>query len=216
MHMQAASEEADRDVLWRHFDICRTSLAAAGKSQARFAAALLAFLAVLWGWHFMRPSGVTVQVLGVALEPSGLRTIAPAVLTVLVLSLIGSMNIMGPIWKRLRNCADRLHQVFFWTDLDPNKTLIDFFTYLTVWPEGPVEPFEVSREDKKYRVAVFSYPAVITFATITTAMVDYANAPRSYRAYVYGCVLIQALFSFRIWYRAICRFFLVRREQTEV
>lgn len=94
--------------------------------------------------------------------------------------------------------------------------MIDFFTYLKVWPEGPVEPFSVPREEKKYRLAVFSYPAVITFASITTGMADYPDAPQSYRAYVYGCVLIQMLFSFRIWYRAICRFFGVRREQTEV
>lgn len=103
----------DPKVLWRHFDIYRSSLAAAGKSQARFVTTLLAFLALLWGWHFMRPSGLTVQILGVALIPAGLWTISPAVLSLLVLSLIGSMNIMGPIWKRLRNCADELGQVFF-------------------------------------------------------------------------------------------------------
>ncbi len=214
--MHASGEEADREVLWRHFDIYRESLAAAGKSQARFVATLLAFLAVLWGWHFMRPSGVKVQVVGVELEPTGLWIIAPAVLSVLVLALIGSMNIMGTIWKRLRVCADKLGQVFFWTDLDHNKTLIDFFTFLKVSPEGPVEPFDVPREDKKYRFAVFSYPAVITFAMVTTAMADYPDAHASYRAYVYGCVVIQVLFSFRTWYRAICRFFLARREQTEI
>ena len=216
MYVHESIGDMDREVLWRHFDIYRNSLASAGKSQARFVATLLTFLALLWGWHFMRPSGLTVIFLGVAIEPTGLWTIAPAVLSVLVLCLIGSMSIMGPIWKRLRNCAERLGQVFYWTDLDPNKTLIDFFTYLSIFPEGSVEPFDIPREDKKYRFAVFSYPVAILFATITTCMADYANAPYSYRVYVYGCALIQILFSIRIWYRAVCRFFLVRREQTEV
>jgi len=215
MQMPAPIEEADRDVLWRHFDIYRASLAAAGRSQARFVTGILAFLGVLWSWHFMMPSGATVPVLGVPLDRVGLWIIAPAFLSVLVLSLIGSMNIMGPIWKRLSNCAGKLGQVFFWTDLDPNKTLIDFFMHLALWPEGPVEPFDVPREDKRFRFAVFSYPAVITFATITTGLADYPNASCSYRAYVYGCVSIQAVFSIRVWYRAVCRFFLVRREQTE-
>jgi hypothetical protein len=32
-------------------------MAAAGKSQARFMAGLLGFLALLWAWHFMKPAG---------------------------------------------------------------------------------------------------------------------------------------------------------------
>lgn len=216
MKMAELEEGADPNVLWRNFDIYRDSLAAAGKSQARFVATLLAYLALLWGLHFMGPSGPTVQILGVTLAPTGLWTISPAVLSVLVLSLVGSMNIMGPIWKRLRLCAEKLGQVFFWTDLDPNKTMIDFLTYLRIRPEGPVEAFSIPREEKKYRLAVFSYPAVITFATITSGMADNPDAPWSYRTYVYGCVLVQVLFSFRIWYRAVCRFFGLRREQTEV
>jgi hypothetical protein len=125
------------------------------------------------------------------------------------------MNIMGPIWKRFRNCCDQLGVVVFWTDTDPNKTLIDFFTYLRVWPEGPVEPFTTPSEQKRYRFALFSYPAVITWAIITTAMADYPGASCLYRAYVYSCVTLQVLFSFRVWYRAVCRFFGVRKQQTE-
>ena len=212
--MHTREVNLDRDVLWRRFDVLRTSLAAAGKSQARFLAGLLSFLALLWGLHYTKLSG-KISLLGVELNSDGLWMIAPAVLTVFVLALIGAMSIMGPIWKRLKTCCDELGQVFFWTDLDPNKTLIDFFTYLRIWPEGPVEPSNAPREEKNYRFAVFSYPAVITFATVTTALADYQGAPRQYRLYVYGCVLIQVLFSFRVWYRAICRFFGVRKEQLD-
>jgi hypothetical protein len=122
---------------------------------------------------------------------------------------------MGPIWKRFRNCCDQLGVVVFWTDTDPNKTLIDFFTYLRVWPEGPVEPFTAPNEQKRYRFAVFSYPALITWAIITTAMADYPGASCIYRVYVYSCVALQVLFSFRVWYRAVCRFLGVRKQQTE-
>jgi hypothetical protein len=159
---------------------------------------------------------MTIQILGATLQPTGLWNVAPAVLTVLVLALIGSLNIMGPIWKRLRDCTGELGHTFFWTDLDTNKTLIDFFTYLKLGPEGPTEPYAVPREESAHRFAVFSYPAMITFATFTTAMADYPHAAWSYRAYVYGCVVVQVLFSFRVWYRAVCRFFGVRKQQTEI
>jgi hypothetical protein len=216
MHMQGFASEDDPEILWRKLEIHRSSLAAAGKSQARLVAGLLSFLALLWGWHFMQPAELTIDVLGAKLRANGLWTITPAVLSVLVLALIGSMNIMGPIWKRLRDCASELGEIFFWTDLDPNKTLVDFFTHLKIWPEGPVEPFSVPTEEPKYRLAVFSYPSIITFASVTTMLADYPNAPRPYQLYVYGCAFFQTLFSFRIWYRAVCRFFGVRKDQTEI
>ncbi|MBI3403842.1 MAG: hypothetical protein HY046_00085 [Acidobacteria bacterium] len=200
MNMTGVNDSDSEEVLWRHFEILCKSLAAAGKSQSRFVTTLLAFLALLWGWHFMRPTGLSVQFLGITLSPSGLWTISPAILTVLVLALIGSMNIMGPIWKRLRICTEKLNQIFFWTDLDPHKTLIDFLTFLTVWPEGPVEPVRAPPEEILHRFAVFSYPTILLFATITTAMADYPNAPWPFRVYVYSGVVAQLLFSFRMEY----------------
>lgn len=214
--MQSLSQPFTREELWRKFDFLRESLASAGKSQARFMAGLLTYLALLWGWNYTKLTGFKVTILGVELNSDGVWTITPAVLTVLVLALIGSMNVMGPIWKRFRDCCTDLGISVFWTDTDPNKTLIDFVTYLRVWPEGPVEPFDVPQEQRKYRLAVFSYPAVIAFATITTALADYPGASCSYRVYVYGLTLVQVLFSFRVLYRAVCRFFGVRKDQTEI
>ena len=216
MHTRELNQNPDPEVLWRRFDIHRSSLAATGKAQARLVAGLLGFLALLWAWHYMKPTELTIQLFGATLRADGLWMIAPAVLTIFVLALIGSMNLMGPIWKRLSDCSDELGQAFFWTDLDPNKTVIDFFTYLKVWPEGPVEPYMVPHEEKRYRFAVFSYPAAIALATLTTALADYPNASSVYRTYVYGCVLVQMLFSFRTWYRAVCRFFGVRKDQTQI
>jgi hypothetical protein len=71
------------------------------------------------------------------------------------------MNTMGPIWKRFRNCYAELKIDVFWTDVDPNKNLIDYFNRLKVWPEGPVESADApaAAAENKYRIGVFSYPA---------------------------------------------------------
>lgn len=206
-----------REELWRKFDFLRQSLVSAGKSQSRFVAGLLSYLAVLWGLNYTKLRGVKLTILGVEVDSDALWMISPAVLTVLVLALIGSMNIMGPIWKRLRNCCAELGIDVFWTDVDSNKNLIDYFNHLKLSPEGPVEPVDIPSSDaNKHRIGVFSYQVVITFATVTTILADYQGASCLYRIYVYGCALVQVLFSFRTWYRAVCRFLGVRRDQTEV
>ncbi len=202
---------------WKAFEIHKSSMAAVGKSQARFVSGLLGFLAILWGWHFMRPEGMALQFLGVSINPSGLWTIAPAVLTIVSLALIGSMNVMGTVWRRLDMAASKLGQPFFWGDLDTNKNILDYLTYLKIWPEGPVEatspPVDITR---KWSLYVFSYPLALALATVTTFMADHPGARYQFKAYVYTCGFLQILFSSRIWYRALCRFLGVRREQTEV
>lgn len=205
-----------RDELWRKFEFLRQSLGAVAKSQARFVAALLSYLAVLWGLHLTQLKNAKLALLGVDIDSDVLWRLSPAVLTVLVLALIGSMNIMGPIWKRLRDCCAELRVDVFWTDVDPNKNLIDYFNHLKIWPEGPVEPVDTpSPAANKHRATVFSYQAVIAFATVTTALADDRSASWQYRAYVWSCFTVQLLFSIRTYYRATCRFFGVRREQTE-
>ena len=205
-----------RDELWRKFEFLSQSLRAVAKSQARFVAALLSYLAVLWGLHLTRLKGVKFTLLGVDIDSAVLWSLSPAVLTVLVLALIGSLNIMGPIWRRIRDCCAELKIDVFWTDVDSSKNLIDYFNHLMIWPEGPVEPVRTPLPTpNKYRVGVYSYQAVIAFATVTTALSDDRCASWQYRAYVWSCVAIQLLFSFRTYYRAVCRFFGVRKEQTE-
>lgn len=197
MQPTSSGQPLTRDELWRKFDFLRESLASVGKSQARFMAGLLTYLAFLWGWNYTKLSGLKVTILGVELNSDGLWMITPVVLTIFVLALIGSLNIMGPIWKRFRDCCDELGIVVFGTDTDPNKTLIDFFSFLKFWPEGPVEPFDIPQPDaNKYRPTVFFYSGVIVFATVTTALADYPGASCSYRAYAYGCVLLQVPFRF--------------------
>ncbi len=201
--------------LWRDFEILRASMQAVGKGQARLVAALLLFQGILWTVHFTG-SGDAVQLVGAKLSASGLWMIAPAVLTSLVLGLIGSMNVMGPIWRRLSELVKKMQRDYFFTDLDTNKNIIDYWVYLRIWPEDAAEPTVPPQEKRRYNVWVFSYPLLLLGSTVTTSLADYPGAPLGYRTYVWSMVALQGLFSFRIWYRAVCRFFVVRVEETEV
>jgi len=209
--------QPDSGTDWRLFEIHKASMEAVGKAQGRFVNALLSYLAILWGWWLMRPSDMTVDFPLVKLNPAGLWALTPAVLTVLSLSLIGSLNIMGPVWKRLSDSTDRLEQKVFFTDLDVNKNVIDYLVYLRIRPEGPVEPTKAPiQTSRKWSLYVFSYPLLLLFSIASTFLADYKGAPASFRLYVYGCGFLQVLFSVRIWYRAFCRFLGIRREQTEI
>lgn len=205
------------DAKWKILDIHRASMAAVGKSQSRYVTTLLGFMAVLWGWHFTTSEAVAIQFMGATIQPSGLWAIAPAVLTVLALALIGAMNVMGPVWERLCDASRKLGHEFFWTDLDVNKNLLDYLLFLKVWPEGAAEPTEPPTDpSRKQHFAVFSYPLVLGGSIATTLFADYPDATRAVRAYIYGCAAVQGWYSFRIWYRAVSRFLGVRKPQTEV
>jgi len=97
------------------------SVAAVGKAQGRYVSILLGFMALLWGWHFMRPEGLALQFSGISIQPSGLWTIAPAFLTTVSLALIGTMNAMGPVWKRFSNQVSLLGLTIFWSDADTQE-----------------------------------------------------------------------------------------------
>lgn len=205
------------DIRWRLFEIHKASMAAVGRSQTHYVNGLLAFMAVVWGWYYMKPEGMAVQFLGISFNPSGLWTIAPAVLSVLALGLIGTMNAMGAIWERLRRSAEGIGQNFFWTDLDVYKNIVDYLVFLRLHPEGSAEPTVPPNDtSRKWQLSVFSYPLVLLAAIVTTICANYPHAPLGTRVYIFGCAVIQTVFSFRIWYRAVCRFLGVRRPQTEI
>jgi hypothetical protein len=209
------------DNLWLIFELRKESLAAVAKSQTRYLNALLIFLAVLWWQHFSTeasPDGTThIEVLGLTLGRAGLWMITPAVLTVLSFALIGTLNASGPLWARIGRVSDRLKIKFFWPDLDTQRNVIDYAVLLRVWPEGPAEPVDPPKDPSmKGRLSVFSYPAVLVGAAATTLFADYPGSTSAAKVYIYGCFAAQALFGFRPWYRAVCRFLAVRRPQTEV
>src|SRR5215831_4618127 len=120
----------------RLFDIQKENINAIGKAQGRYIALLVGFVTLLWGWQFMKPEGLSIQVLGVSLQPSGLWAVAPGFLTIVSLALIGTMNAMGPAWQRLSSTTEELGVKYFWSDLDINKNIVDYLVYLRIWPEG--------------------------------------------------------------------------------
>lgn len=203
------------EILWRLFEVQKESLQSVGRAQSRYVTSLLAFLALLWGWHFMRPEQLTVQLWGASLQASGLWVIAPAVLTILCLGLIGAMNIMGPVWKRFCARADAVGQVFWWTDVDTNKNLIDYLMFLSPRLERPTQPDKPPPPGRKFDLTLFSYPLVLAIATASTLLADYEGSSLEFKIYVCGCAGLQVLFSIRICWKATCRFLGIRKEQTE-
>jgi len=210
-------QKPNSDALWRLLEIQKASMVAVGRAQGRYLVALLTFVTILWGWQFTQPQGMTVQLWGVSVQPNGLWTIAPAFLTAVSLALIGAMNAMGPTWKRLSDTAQKLGVTYFWSDLDTAKNIVDYFVYLRLNPEGSAEAIEPQRDTtRKYKLTVFSYPAVLLIALVTTLYAGYPGAGWKARLYIYGCASLQIIYGFRIWYRAVCRFLAARRQQTEV
>jgi hypothetical protein len=206
---------------WKILQIHRDSVASLGKAQARFLTALLTFLVVLWGEHFLSLHD-DFMLLGIKIGSALLWTIAPAVLTILSLGVIGSMNLMGPAWIRFSDAATAMGRVFFWSDIDVHKTIIDYLVLgLKIHPEAAVEstvPLTPAEEllQSRFRLSVFSYPAVLFFAFLTTLWTDYPGSSPRFKAYVFGLAGIQLLYQVRIWWRSGCKFFGKRRSKTIV
>ena len=114
---------------------------------------------------------------------------------------------MGPVWNRLETTAKSLQAEFY--DLDVNKNFIDYLTFLRIHPEEAV-----ARHDPRaarFNIQHFYYPILIV-ASIYTTYFSIAKLPPTYSYTAYCCVCLgfQAVFSVRIFWRAICRFLGVR------
>lgn len=209
-----------RDELWRIFDLRKESLQAIGKAQGRYVNASLVFLTLLWSVHFtpdVIPQGASLEILGLPIGREGLWMVSPAVLTVLSLGLIGTLNAMGPAWGRIERVGRALNVNFFWADLDVHRNIIDYGVLLRIWPEGAAEPVDPpSDPTRRHHMSVFSYPALLAGSAATTWIANYAGSTPAVKAYIYACFGVQALYAVRPWYRAVCRFLGVRRPQTEV
>jgi hypothetical protein len=206
----------DPAAIQREFEYQVASLQAVSKAQSRYIHSLLAFIALVWTVDFLRPNPNTaVPVYGVPLNLTGIWAVAPAVITVLTLGLIGTINAMGPVWWRISVSAEKLGQKFWFPDLDIHRNIVDYVSALRIHPEAQVEPrTSPTTLSQKGNRSLFLYPLVIAGAVTTTVFADYPHALMTFRIYVYGCAAIQLLFGFRIFYRQTCRYFGRRTEQT--
>lgn len=205
-----SSNEAQK----QSFDLQLANFQSIGKAQKNFLIVLMSYLGMVWIYAFNTGTDVTIQLLGVGFHAAGFWQVEPAALTVLSLGLIGSINAMGPVWRRLRQTAKDLGLSSIFYDYDTQKNLVDYLTSLTLHPEKRLEGRE---PDRRFSFSHFLYPSIL-LATIYTTYFSIRRMPQTYtyKSYVLTCIVVQVLFSIRIFWKAACRFFGIRKETTGV
>jgi hypothetical protein len=206
------------------FDLAYQNLQSISRAQRFYLSALLVYLCAVWGWYFVGGGdSVTIQVLGITLKAGGLWVITPAVTTLLTLALIGSVNAAGPSWQRLRESIaheptlSHLRSGLVFYEVDTNKNIFDYFSFLRIHPEQP--PNQDPR--RRFETRHFLYPllyAASIWTTWTAISKTYVLAdssrellhPNIFLAIGLACILFQGIFAVRPWYRAACRFVGVR------
>jgi hypothetical protein len=201
------SEINDND---RLFQLQLANFLSIGKTQKNLLIVLMSYLGLVWVYAF-RPGGeVSIQILGVSLRAEGFWPVTPAILTILSLSLVGAINALAPTFAGLRKTSKALNLPLEFYDFDTQKNLLDYLTFLTLHPE---KRLETRNPKRRFSFGHFLYPSVLVSALYTTYY-SLRQLPSTYRceAYVITCMLVQIVFSIRIFWRAICRFFSIRQH----
>ena len=209
---------AEDNDAWRDIDLLRANLQSVSKAQNIYVHTLLIYLLVVWGWQSISPTqDVTIQILGLSLRATGFWPITPLVITILNLGLVGSMNVMGPVWERIGTALTQAGKEVYWTDFDTYKNILDYFAFLRIHPETPVQPkrpLPKAEQSRKFKLSVWLYPSLVAWG-IGTTIYSLSLLPHTpgYVSYVLGCFGAQLLFSIRIFWKALCRFFGIRLEK---
>ncbi len=214
-------KDEERAEGWRLLDLAHQNLQSISKAQRFYLSTLLVSLCVVWGWYFAAAKeALSIQIFGITLKTGGLWVMTPGVTTALSLALIGAVNAAGSAWGRLRQQAEHLgvgwlkSGVTFY-QLDTHKNLFDYLTYLRLHPEKP------SSEDPRRRFYLwhFLYPSLYAWSIYTSykAVVEVWGLKglihhRAALLYGGGCLVLQAAYSIRPWWRATCRFLGVRTQ----
>src|SRR5713226_7410971 len=188
----------------RSFELQLANFQSIGKTQKNLLIVLISYLGLVWVYPSSPGGEVNIQILGVGLRPAGFWPVTPAVLTVLSLGLIGAINALAPVWAGLRKTSETLKLPLEFYDFDTQKNLLDYLTFLTLHPEKRLETRDPKR---RFSLGHFLYPLVLLGALYTTYY-SLRRLPKTcfYEAYVITCLFVQAAFSVRIFWRAICRF----------
>jgi hypothetical protein len=188
---------------WRLFELRYRNLQAISKAQKVHLTTLLIEMTLLWTWYLSGSKNISVQ--GVALTSGGVWLAAPAVLSFFCLAFIGSINAALPAKKKLFEVGifeSQLGCQFSFYDLDTDKNVLDYFTFLKLSSTDNV--FEQTR---KYDVGNFLYPSVLLCCLLTTAFALW-HLPRIAATVLYSiaCTTLQLLFARRTFSRAARRF----------
>src|SRR5947209_4143583 len=214
-------KDEERSESWRLFDLAHQNLLSISKAQRFYLSALLVYLCIVWGWYLVAAKeALSIQIFGITLKTDGLWVMTPGITTALSLALIGAVNAAGPAWERLRKQAELLGvgwlscAVTFY-QLDTHKNLFDYLTYLRLHPEKP--PSE--EPGRRFYLWHFLYPSLYAWSIYTsyTAVVEvwgFKGVIHHRGALLYGgaCLVLQAAYSIRPWWRAVCRFLGVRTQ----
>src|SRR4051812_33376650 len=198
---------------WKLVDVQVMALNAIGRTQSRYLQGLVAAIATLWAWQILKPTATKFTFFGIDLPTTFIWVVAPALLTWLNLTLIGTINTMGPINARIDRATKGMKERIWFSDLDTNKNVVDYLGYLRIRPLVEIEPHN-SPQYKDRSITHFLYPCVILGSVLTTLAADYPGSSRWFTVSVFGAAAIQVMFGFRICFRAVCRFLGVKREQT--
>jgi hypothetical protein len=198
---------------WRRFDILLANFQAIGRSQSRFVNALALFLCTVWVVELLRSSGeIAISVLGATIQIRGLWHVVPLVCGILCLGLVGTINIIHHAWRRLDLylLESFSKPEFFFTELDSNKNILDYFAFLTLSFRKPVLPDtteEAPAIEQRWSPLVLLYPALVLVSVFTTffSLRRIETSPGSI-SYVLISGGLQALFSLPFVWRKACLF----------
>jgi hypothetical protein len=199
-------QESSRGADWKLFDLRYKNLQSISKAQRVHLSTLLIQVALLWSWYLSGSRDVTVQ--GLALTSGGVWLATPALLTFFCLAFIGSINAALPAKKKLQEIGQQLTArteldcKFAFYDLDTDKNVLDYLTFLKVSPTN--NKFD---QAGRFNIRHFFYPIVMA-VSIATTWFAVKGLPKTwpFRLYLLTCVGLQILFSIRPFYRAVCRF----------
>jgi hypothetical protein len=214
----------NRGIDWQLFDLHHANSQSISKAQKVHLTILLAYLCLVWGWHFTADdTDVTIQMLGITLQESGFWTITPFVVMLFSLTLIGTINAAGPAKEKLERAMKKLDQElgvekeFVYYDLDTHKNIFDYFTFLRVHPERKHFEGRLGRLELRH----FLYPGLLLWGICTTYytmelpfLFEKKSEVVAFQLYASACLFLQGAFSVRLMWKAICRFLGVRKEAT--
>jgi hypothetical protein len=202
---------------WRLIEIHHSNVMSISKAQNHYVTALLVYLALVWIWHSFGEGQITIQIPVAQVKASGFWPLTPLVVAILTLGILGTMSALNGAWIKLVTAlraasvkAEEVIKLHFY-DLDTQKNILDFFSYLVVHPEHRGKQLTSER----YRLGFFLYPALLAWGIYTTWYAG-ARAPHSeshlFLAYWLLCLGAECLFSVRVFWISICRFLGIRQE----
>lgn len=206
----------------RQFDILLKNLQSISKAQAFYVNSLLAFLSLVWIIEILHQAGgVTVSILGASVQIAGLWQIVPLVTALLVLCIAGSINVLQHAYRRLNLCLMVICEEdnFFFAELDPYKSILDYLGFLTFRLKTPILPDTTAASVGRrisWRVSSLLYPALILLA-IKTTYASLIHFPWEWRSFVYvfGSVALQTVYSLPFLWRRVCVFFGVHKNDEQ-